>query len=537
MKFRAPLLLQLKERPDDRRTRSYCGGSSVIELREYQIGVIDQIKRAIAAGKRRILIVAPTGSGKTVIAAARIKDEAPYRNNLFIAHRNELLTQAKDKLAHFEITAGIIKSGRDREVRPLAFVQVAGIQTLHTRAIRAETMALPEANTVWIDEAHHIRARTYQEIVEQYPDAIIIGLTATPVRGDGRGLGNVFEAMIECPQVHELIKLGFLVKPRIFAPPSPDLRGVTVASTGDYVISQLSDRMNTDALVGDIVEHWLKHAQRRRTIGFAVDIAHSVHITDELIKSGIRAEHIDGDTLPADREAIIKRLASGETEFVSNCGIFTEGFDCCDVGAIVLARPTRSFGLYLQMIGRGLRPAEDKLDCVILDHSGGVHRHGRPDDHIEWTLEADGKVLNKAHDARKAAVAKNADPFCECPGCGLIRMRGMGCDACGWQPKPRGRDVEVIDGDLLELGNPRTEIDRKIFYAELRGFQCTARRRDGSQYNSKWPACQYRDKFGSWPPFAWNDQAPIPPTPATLRWIKHRQIAWAKRNVNMRGAA
>ena len=501
----------------------------MMELRQYQTSVIDQIERAIASGKRRILIAAPTGSGKTVLAAARIKGEVPYRNNLFIAHRNELLTQAKDKLAHFDVAAGIIKSGRDREVRPLAFVQVAGIQTLHARAIRSDTMALPEAATVWIDEAHHIRARTYTEIVEQYPDAIIIGLTATPCRGDGRGLGNVFEVMIQCPQVHELIELGFLVKPRIFAPPSPNLRGIDVAKTGDYVIHQLSDRMNTDALVGDVVEHWLKHSQHRRTIGFAVDIAHSAHITDQLIQSGVRAEHIDANTLPADREAIIKRLASGECEFVSNCGIFTEGFDCCDVGCIVLARPTRSFGLYLQMLGRGLRPAPDKTDCVVLDHSGGCHRHGRPDDPIEWTLEADSKVLNKVHEARKARVQKNADPFCDCPQCGLIRGRGMACDACGWAPKPRGRDVEVIDGDLVELGKPRAEIDRQSFYAELMGYQRTARKRDGSPYHPRWAAAQFKDKFGSWPPWAWDGHDPLAPSPATLRWVKHRQIAYAKR--------
>jgi superfamily II DNA or RNA helicase len=142
-----------------------------------------------------------------------------------------------------------------------------------------------------------------------YPDAIIIDLTATPCRGDGRGLGNVFDAMIECPQIGELIALDYLVKPKIFAPAPPDLRGVEVASTGDYQINQLSMRMDTDALVGDVVEHWLRHAQRRRTVMFAVDIAHSVHIVRELVKSGVKAEHLDGSTPQAEREAILARLA------------------------------------------------------------------------------------------------------------------------------------------------------------------------------------------------------------------------------------
>jgi superfamily II DNA or RNA helicase len=275
------------------------------ELRPYQNAVIAEVERSIAAGKRRLICVAPTGTGKTIIAGAIIKQAVPYKKILFVAHRDELLTQARDKLNRFEVTAGIIKSGRDRDLRPLASVQIAGIQTLHARAIRAKSMELPDADIVFVDEAHHIRARTYQTIIEQYPDAVVIGLTATPCRGDGRGLGNVFEAMVECPQIGQLIELGFLVKSKIFAPPSLNLRGVATAKTGDYVVKQLSDRMNTAALVGDVVEHWLKHAERRRTVVFAVDVAHSVHLTDEFLKSGVKAEHVDADTPAIDRQAIL----------------------------------------------------------------------------------------------------------------------------------------------------------------------------------------------------------------------------------------
>jgi DNA repair protein RadD len=236
-----------------------------MKLRGYQQNVINEYGQKIAAGIRRIIIVAPTGAGKTVIAAEIIRRAgAEYNRALFIAHRNELLTQACDKLKSFDIFAGIIKAGRDKDARPQAMVQVAGIQTLHARAARAKMMELPPAEIVIFDECHHCRAMTYQRIIEAYPNAIIIGLTATPCRGDGRGLGNVFDALIECPQIGELIELGYLVKPKIFAPAPPDLRGVEVASTGDYQINQLSARMDTDALVGDVVEHWLRHAQRRR---------------------------------------------------------------------------------------------------------------------------------------------------------------------------------------------------------------------------------------------------------------------------------
>jgi superfamily II DNA or RNA helicase len=499
-----------------------------MKLHAYQDDVVDELERKIAEGIRRIIIVAPTGAGKTVIAGEIIKRAAArYQRVLFLAHRDELLTQPRNKLRNFfDIIAGIIKAGRDKDARPQALVQVAGVQTLYWRCVRTNRMELPAADIVFVDECHHVRAMTYQRIIEAYPDAIIVGLTATPCRGDGRGLGNVFEAMIECPQIAELIKLKHLVPVKIFTTPAPDLSGVRVMATGDYNTDELSAKM--DPLVGDFVEHWLRHAQRRRTVAFAVDIKHSVHLVDELLKSGVRAEHLDGSTAQDDREAILGRLASGETEVVCNCMILTEGFDLPDIGCIALVRPTRSLGLFRQMIGRGLRPAEGKTDVIILDHSGGVRRHGRPDDVIEWTLDVDQRATNVTHEARVATAG--SDPFVECKSCGHLRMRGLACDNCGWEPKPPARAIDYIDDDLVELGatSRPTETDRITFFCELRGFQQTARRKDGSPYHPKWAACQFKDKHKSWPPFSWNNFAPLEPSDATRRWIKSRQIAWAK---------
>jgi DNA repair protein RadD len=502
---------------------------AVTELRPYQHDLVAEFERKVEAGIRRILIVAPTGGGKTIIVSEIIKRAvADYKKVLFIAHRDELLSQARDKLRGFDIVAGIIKAGREQDARPMAPVQVAGVQTLHARAVRAKKMELPPTDYLIIDEAHHVRAMTYQTLIEAYPNAVLVGLTATPCRGDGRGLGNVFETMLETPQIGELIRLDHLVRLKIFAPPVPNLRGVEVASTGDYAINQLSDRMNTDALVGDIVEHWLKHAQGRRTVIFAVDIAHSVHIAEELVKSGVRAEHLDGTTPQDDRDAILARLASGETEAVSNCQVLTEGFDLPDIGCIVIARPTRSLGLFRQMVGRGLRPAPGKSDVIILDHSGGVHRHGRPDDAIVWTLDTDRRASNPTHEAR---IAEHHDPFCECTACGHLRMRGMACDNCGWEPKRPGRGIDYIDAELVPLGEQRAvplETERIIFYSELRGYQQTARRKDGTPYSRHWASNQYRTKHGSWPFWSWHDLPPREPSPVTLRWIKSRVIAWAK---------
>ena len=187
-----------------------------MNLYDYQLKVIAEYEAKVAAGVRRILIAAPTGSGKTVIASEIIRREvAKYQRVVFLAHRDELLTQARRKLSRFDITAGIIKAGRDNDARPQALVQICGIQTLHGRAIQRQTMDLPPAELLVVDEAHHARARTYEQIFAAYPNAIIIGLSATPCRADGRGLGNIFDTIIEAPQIGELIKLDKLVPAKI----------------------------------------------------------------------------------------------------------------------------------------------------------------------------------------------------------------------------------------------------------------------------------------------------------------------------------
>jgi DNA repair protein RadD len=203
--------------------------------------------------------------------------------------------------------------------------------------------------------------------------------------------------------------------------------------------------------------------------------------------------------------------------------VLTEGWDMPEVGCCVLARPTKQMGLYRQMIGRVLRPADGKPDAIILDHSGAVFRHGLPEDHVEWTLKTDQRAQNPTHAARKAGAS-----LAECPSCQMILCAPPPCPRCDWMPKPRARAVDFADGELGLVVNGEaqaqqySELERTTFFQQLRAVQ------QMRGYKKGWAAHKYKDKFGRFPPWSYNDLPPIAPTDAVLRWVQSRNIAFAK---------
>jgi DNA repair protein RadD len=453
-----------------------------------------------------------------------------FGSELRLAHRREIIKQTSLKLSDYRVEHGIIQAGLVVDLSQP--VQVASIQTLWSRAMRTDRMPLPAARLLIIDEAHHCPANTYRRIIESYPNAVIVGLTATPCRGDGRGLGGIFDVIVECLQVPELIQQGFLVRTRVYAPVDPDLKGVETR-VGDYVESQLAERMDRNDLIGDIVTHWHKYGGRQKTVCFAVNVQHSIHIRDEFIKSGVPAEHLDGGTPKPDRDAILARLESGETELVSNCMVLAEGWDLPEVSCVILARPTKKIGLYRQMIGRVLRPAPGKFNAVVLDHSGAVFRHGFVEDRVEWTLDPDKRSEAPVH--AEHPVGNHGPHLLECSKCAAIRVAGEACQHCGFLPQRPPRAIAFRDGDLAL-------VDRKSRSAQaisdpgerMRWLGMLAHIAKERGYKPGWAAHKYKEKFGTWPPAS---VAPIPPSQEVRSWVRSRDIAYAKARQKVAGGA
>jgi DNA repair protein RadD len=383
-------------------------------LRPYQEKDITNIRAAFMRGERKVCYCAPTGSGKTVtfVHAARKAVEKGQRV-LIVVHRQELIDQTIAALTIEGVPFGIIASGYPEQLQ--APVQVAMAQTL----VRRLDHQHGDVRLLVVDEAHHVMAATWLTIVNALPNARVLGVTATPERLDGKGLRAVFETLIIGPSVKDLITEKWLSRFVVFAPEhTVDLKRLRTVA-GDYSLADLALRMNTDVVLDDVVTEFRKHLLGRTALCFCVTIAHSRAVTRFLRAHGIRAEHLDGDTPSAERREVIARLATGEIDVVSNCGLISEGLDVPSVHGIILLRPTKSLALYLQMIGRALRPSDGKDRAIILDHSGNVYCHGFPDFEHAWSLTGRSKQ-------------KRAAPVKRCPHCGaLIAASARTCPECG----------------------------------------------------------------------------------------------------------
>ena len=404
-------------------------------LRPHQTDLIAEIDRALTEGCNRVMVQAPTGFGKTMVAAAIAKRvSGAGQRMVFTVPALSLIDQTVEKFYREDLwNIGVIQAAHHltNYARP---IQIASVQTLQRRK-------MPHTDLVMIDEAHRWFDK-YEEWLEgPWKDIPVIGLTATPWT---RGLGKYFDKLIIGSTTQELIDAGYLSKFQVWCPASPDLTNVRTVA-GDYQVDDLSHAMNDATLVADVVGTWLARGKGRPTLCFAVDRAHAKHLQQSFISSGVTAEYIDAYTETAERKAIEKRFHAGEVEIVCNVGCLTTGIDW-DVRCIILARPTKSEMLFVQMIGRGLRTAEGKNDCLILDHSDNHLRLGQVTDIHHEELD-DGKPRPKSEAKAKEALPK------KCPKCSYLKApKVLECPNCNFVPEPKC-DVVNKDGELVEFGS------------------------------------------------------------------------------------
>jgi superfamily II DNA or RNA helicase len=392
---------------------------------------------------RRVLGVAPTGFGKTLVFCDITRRTHERNKRVYIvAHRIEIIRQIANALFRAGVRYGWIAAGRPSTND---MVQIGMVQTVANR-IRL----LPKPDLLVIDEAHHATAGSYRKLTEAWPDVFVLGVTASPQRTDGTGLGECFDAMVVGPSMRELIARGYLANFSYLAPPQQvDLTGVKTRA-GDYASDQLAAAMDQRNVTGDAIAHYAKHLAGQPAIAFCVSVDHAKHVAEQFRQAGWNAESVDGATDDAVRADRIAAIGDGRLNVLTSCDIISEGTDIPAVAGALLLRPTQSLIIFLQQVGRVLRPKQDGSRAVILDHVGNVFRHGMPDEERAWSLEGKPK--------RSAAIAVRQCPKCyaafapapKCPNCDHVLVTD----------KPTRSAITQREGELAEVDAKQVAAER-----------------------------------------------------------------------------
>ena len=419
--------------------------SKTPQLYPFQCELVDAIRTEFKT-HLRVLGVKPTGSGKTTVFSFIAESAASKNKRVYVlVHRVEIVRQIVDRLASFGVRSGQIHPGAARTTWP---VQVGMIQTVTRRLDK-----LSKPDLIVIDEAHHATSGQYKKLLAHWPDVRVLGVTATPLRLDGRGMSEVFTSMVVGPSMRWLIDNGYLADFELFAPSEKiDLKAIRTTA-GDYNSADLEVAVNTRAITGNAVEHYARHLNGRPAVAFCINLSHCRAVRDQFRESGWSAEIIDGAMDDGARQALVKRLANGTLNVLVSCNVVNEGFDVPVVAGAIILRPTKSLAMYLQQLGRALRVKPDGSKAVILDHAGNVHKFGPPDIEREWSLEgkmkaeADSRHCSKcervfAAGAKRSEITDHCTDYETCP---LLRIR---------EALPEARAPDVIDGVLTEYKPP-----------------------------------------------------------------------------------
>lgn len=409
-----------------------------MKLRPYQERLIEDTRHALRRN-HSVLMQAPTGAGKTAITVYMMGRAAENgKRAFFLVHQNELLGQTSRALWEQKLEHGVIASGKRVSKLP---AQVASVQTLVNRLEQYEPPDL-----IIIDECHRSSANTYQRILDAYPNAMVIGLTATPQRTDGKGLNDTYSEMVQGPTIRQLINAGFLCDYEIYAPPNVlDVSSIKT-KMGDYDKAQLTEAVDKPTITGDAVATYRKRAHGKRCVVMCISIAHAEHVCASYMAASVPAELIEGKMTNAERELTLNRFRSGETLVICNVQLLIEGVDIPSIEVVQWLRPTQSIIVWLQGNGRGLRPSEGKERLIILDQVGNWTKHGLPDDDREWSLE--GKKGRKKKDTEEPDVFVQ-----QCKACFHVFRPGVDiCPGCGAPVERKKKpEIQVVDGDIEKI--------------------------------------------------------------------------------------
>ena len=450
-----------------------------VSLRPFQTAAVAEIRGALMDGHRAVLFVLPTGGGKT-FTFVHIAEQAAIRGNrvCILVHRQELVDQASRSLHAIGCNHGIIAAGYRQDLRQ--GVQVASVQTL---ARRLHTIPPDFFQLLIVDEAHHAVAGTWAKVLAAMPRAKVLGVTATPERLDGRGLGDQFSAMVQGPDAAWLTAEGFLVPARIFAPPGIDLSGIKRFDTRKGH-DEAEQRLRQGQAMGDAVSHYRRTIEPHHNgtaIAFCCSVAHAEAVAEAFRAQGIPAATLDGSMDRGHRRRTIADLGTGQLKVLTSCDIISEGTDIPSVTGAILLRPTDSLGLHLQQVGRVLRPCPGKAHAVINDHVGNTLRHGLPTDARDWSLEGRPKGRGRK--------ASDAIPIRICPACfSAIPSTANPCPECGHEVPAARRELVTVEGDLREMTGAelRRQERREVVRARTRDeLEALARQRG---YRPGWVA-------------------------------------------------
>lgn len=413
----------------------------MIQLRDYQEMSVEAVRDSYRAGKRRTLLVLPTGGGKTIcfsyIAAGVSQNK---KRVLIIAHRRELLRQISKALTSVGVPHGMMMGGSTGI--PKANVVVASVFTLANRLKH-----FPEPDMIIGDEAHHFTPdSSWGKVVKAFPSARVLGVTATPERLDGKGLGVLFDDMVVGPTVAELTEQEYLSPADVYAPSKPDMKGIHTRM-GDFVKSELEQLMDRPSITGSAVAHYTKLAAGKKAIAFCVSVKHAQMVAEDFRNAGYASYHIDGGMTESERDKVLKDFEAGKIQVLTSCDLVSEGFDLPAVEVAILLRPTQSLSLYLQQCGRAIRPAPGKEKTIILDHAGNTARHGFIDEPREWTLDPD--IIKQ----RRAAAKEKPPEVRTCPECFAVHATLPVCPKCGHVYEIKGREILEVDGELVQVSS------------------------------------------------------------------------------------